>query len=234
MWVEPTIFVYYAAAWLLLLAIISLLVHNSQSNSLKHTLFWLMLIPTMLATLYLGVHTVYDNVTSETKGPVHWHADYEVWVCGSKLDLIDPVFPRNKIGSPLLHEHDDDRMHVEGTVSDLDDLSLGSYFNVIGGQLTSTRLVYPTNEGMRTVQNGDFCDGEPATLKVYVNGKLKQDASSYVLYPSSYVPPGDCIVVSFDTSNSSTTDRICTSWTVEGWNYGSYTRAAHAVGDRTW
>ena len=165
---------------------------------------------------------------------MHWHADYQVWVCGERLNLIDPKFPSNKIGTNLLHEHDDQRVHIEGTLHKVSDVSLHNYFEVIGGKLTSDMLAYQTNEQLYEYKNGDLCDSQPAMLKVYVNGQRVEDYENYIFYPDSYVPPGDCILVVFDNSTDSTTDRLCESWEVNGWNYENFKRPEVTIGDRSW
>ncbi|MBX4212493.1 hypothetical protein KW787_03515 [Candidatus Pacearchaeota archaeon] len=229
-WIDPVLYIEAASVWLVLAVIISLIKEESFSSGQKNMMFWLMVIPTVLASLYLAGHTVYQNVTSETHGPVHWHADYQVIVCGENLELIHSHFPNNKIGSPLLHSHDDNRIHIEGVVKSLDDISLGNYFSVIGGHLNSTNLQYPTEKGIVEVNNGDLCAGNPSTLKVYVNGKMIDNPNGYIPYPSPLVPPGDCIIIMFDNSTNSTPP-MCDSWAIH--NTG-YTREPAQLGERTW
>jgi len=233
-WNSPNSFIIYTAALLAILSIMFFF-RKEYGKKEKKILFLLVTVPVVLSTLYLGVSTIYENVTSITKGPIHWHADYHVYVCGEKQDLVNPKFPRNKVGTPLFHEHDDDRMHVEGTVSDWHEISLGHYFEVIGGILETGHLAMPTNDGYVEVRDGDSCpDGSTGTLKVYINGRKTEDYTEYVIYPNPYVPPGDCIMYIFDSSDSPTTDRLCESWEVKGWNYDSYSREQVTIGDRTW
>ena len=228
----------YIAGILTVLVLIYSVAKNVEKFSPREKLicFWLIALPVLLASLFLMLHTLYDTTTSETKGPVHWHADYEVWFCGEKLDLINPQFPKNKIGSPLLHEHNDDRIHVEGTVAHLETITLGRYFSTIGGALTPAILSYPTNTGLRTVETGERCPNTtlPAMLKVYVNGKQITNPASYLLYPTPLIPPGDCIIVEFDESTSPTTNKICTSWQVKGVTYENLDRPNVTIGETTW
>ncbi|MBX4196801.1 hypothetical protein KW805_04400 [Candidatus Pacearchaeota archaeon] len=232
-WFDPVIYIEAASVLLVITVIISLFKKDSFSPNQKRTMFWIMVIPTVLASLYLAGHTVYQNVTSETKGPVHWHADYEVIVCGEKLELVQAHFPNNKIGSPLIHSHNDGRIHIEGVVSSLDTISLGNYFSTIGGSLTSSQVSYPTESGFRAVSNGDSCGNNPATLKVYVDGKKIDNPQEYVPYPSSLVPPGDCIIILFDDSNASTTSLLCDSWAANDWDY-SMQRKRIEIGGKVW
>lgn len=227
----------YAASILTILIIIYSISRNVDALSSREKLvcFWLIALPVMLASLYLVIHTLYDTTNSETKGPIHWHADYQIWTCGEKLDLTNPRFPKNKIGSPLLHEHNDDRIHVEGTVSYLETITLGRFFGIIGGALSEDTISYPTTKGIKTFTNGDTClSGAQGTLKVYVNGKSIADPASYLLYPASLVPPGDCIIVQFDEIESETTDKQCASWEVKRVTYGNLTRPSVNIGGRSW
>jgi hypothetical protein len=201
----------------------------------KQLFFWILLISVLASTLYLVGNTIYENRMSETEGPVHWHADYQVWYCGARLDLVDPRFPSNKIGSPLFHEHNDDRMHIEGTVQHLEDIDLGSYFEVIGGKLGNGEFRFPSVDGEYYVRNGDYCaDDTIGRLKVYVNGQQIEDFEHYLIYPDSYVPPGDCLMIVFDADNSTTTSKLCESWQVRGWDYANFKRRSISVGGHRW
>ena len=140
---DPVFHIKITIIIVVLTTLVALTFGKKYAEKNKRTFFVIMVAPVLLSSLYLGGHTVYKNFTSETKGPVHWHADYQVWVCGERIDLVDPKFPSNKIGSPLFHEHNDDRIHVEGTVMDIQSIDLASYFRVIGGELEAGHLRYP-------------------------------------------------------------------------------------------
>ena len=205
------------------------------NNKTKMYIFIIFTIPIIISTLYLSITTVSENIVSVTKGPVHWHADYEVWACGEKLDLIDPKFPRNKIGTPLLHEHNDDRIHVEGTVKNLESVSLSEYFKVIGGLLSEDNLTYQTNEKIVSYQNSQKCsDNSNGKIKVYVNGNKIDDYENYLIYPDSYAPPGDCIIIEFSSKESEETDRLCSSWKSKGLIYKEFKRKEKTIGEKMW
>ena len=206
---------------LVILAIISKLkLHNH-----KRMLFLFMIIPIVAATLYTAGTTIYLNQISITKGPVHWHADFEIWNCGEKIDFLDPRGLSNRIGTPVFHEHNDFRIHVEGVVVKEEDVALDNFFNVIGGVLTEESLGVSANDEITLLHNGDLCNGKPGKVQVFVykviNPKEQgrwiytqekvEDYTSYVLSPYSHVPPGDCIVVEFDQEKE-TTDKICTTY----------------------
>ena len=187
----------------------------------KAAIFGLIVIVVLGITSYLVWSTVSKNIKSVTRGPVHYHADFEIYNCGQKLDLIDPHGLENKAGTPLFHEHNDNRIHVEGPVLDLQDISLGKFFEVIGGKLNSGSLIFPTNDGEVAMENGAICNGVPGSLQVFVfktqgntfyQNKLT-DPANYVLSSHSKVPPGDCIIIEFDRPKDKT-DKLCTSYQV--------------------
>ena len=218
------------------LVIISLL-KKEKSDGLKLFLFWGMVLPIVVTTLYLAVGTIIKNQASVTGGPVHWHADFEIYNCGKtvadngqvkgrailahgeeeKLDLKNPTGLSNRIGSSDFHEHGDNRIHVEGVVEKLADVSLGKFFEVTGGQLTNTFLRLPTDHGETILQNGQLCpDGKPGTLQVFlyqtrdslVMQKKLENFVGYVISPESLVPPGDCLIIEFGPVREKT-DKIC-------------------------
>lgn len=113
----------------------------------KLPLFLGILVSVLSTTGVIAGGTVYLNMNSYVGGPVHWHADVEVWACGNELELRDPTgFLSNKIGTATLHEHNDKRIHLEGVPIDAKDASLGKFMNVIGGQVTQDTLIVPLND----------------------------------------------------------------------------------------
>jgi preprotein translocase subunit SecG len=206
----------------------SLLMHSDKKTFNKHKklLFWGMVIPTIIASVYLASGTIYLNVISDTGGPVHWHADFEVWNCDEKLDLKDPTGLSNRIGTPVYHEHNDFRIHVEGVVIKTRDVRLAQFFTVIGGAFDGKSLTLPTNNGMVQVKEGNTCKGEPAEIQVFKYSILNPDdenwqftqekvenSEDYVLAPYSYVPPGDCVIIEFDKEKEKT-DKICETYKI--------------------
>lgn len=205
------------------------LLKKDKSDGLKVFLFWGIVIPIVFTTLYLAADTVFKNQTSATGGPVHWHADYEIFTCekvkgetlahaDERVDLVDPKGLSNRVGSADFHEHGDNRIHVEGVVRKLSDVSLGKFFQVVGGKLTPTSLLLPTNNGQIFVQNGMLCpDGKEGVLQAFVyktRGKIIRqeklaDFVNYVLSPYGNLPPGDCIIFEFTPEIKAQTDKIC-------------------------
>lgn len=213
--------VWIASLILLILAGISLKI-KKLSASLKKILFFSIVATIAIPTLFMVVSTIYLNTISSSKGPVHWHADIEVWSCGKELDFVDPTGLSNKIGTPTLHEHNDKRIHLEGVVLKESDASLGKFFKVIGGGITSTSLTVPTTNGIVNNQSGQLCDnGESGMVQVFVyktvDGKYTQmkvrEPDKYIISPESAVPDGDCIIVEF-ASEKLSTDKLCRSYKV--------------------
>ena len=212
---------------ILILVIISIH-YEKKLKKYKKWLFLGIIIPVIITTLYLVASTVYLNLISETKGPVHWHADFEIWNCGKKINLIDPKGLSNRIGTSVLHEHNDDRIHVEGVVVNYTKVDLSSFFEVIfsGGQLTKNELVVPTNDGVFALIDGDECNGRAGKLQVFlyriINPEEKKSGfiykqeklenfENYVLSPYSTVPPGDCIIIEFGEEKEKT-EHICETY----------------------
>jgi len=151
------------AVVLLIIFIILSLTLVKKWPQVKLPLFLAIAVTVISATLTIAGSTVYLNTHSLTGGPVHWHADFEVWVCGNELNLRDPVGLSNKIGTPTLHEHNDKRIHLEGVPITPKDASLGKFMDVVGGQLTSNTLVVPLNDN-------DYFNDTPATQDGDGNG----------------------------------------------------------------
>lgn len=129
-----------------LLALAVTIVKNKKLHIYKKPLFASIIIAILIPSLLMMGSTVYINTISESKGPVHWHTDIEFWVCGEEIELRNPTgFLSNKIGTSTYHEHDDKRIHLEGVVVEKDyDASLEKLMDVIGGSITDTNLVIPT------------------------------------------------------------------------------------------
>jgi hypothetical protein len=209
--------------------LIAVAFRNSLGETAKKVAYVFIAVPAVIGTLYLGGTTVYLNLNSLTGGPVHWHADYQVWACDKKLDLVNPGDFENFVGSPVVHEHGDSRIHIEGVPLSEEDIDLHSFFEATGGVLESDRIAFPTNNGSFIWKNGDLCAGKKGELQVfvykvmgldnpkpwtYVQEKLKSsDFGDYAISRSTNVPPGDCIIFEFGTEKNKTA-RICESWQI--------------------
>jgi hypothetical protein len=208
---------------LTVLALLSLKLKKISEDGKKH-LFLAIVLVTLLPTIVMSGSTVYINSISSSGGPVHWHADIDIYACGKEVNLKDPKGISNKIGSATLHEHNDKRIHLEGVVLTPLDASLGNFFHVIGGELSETSVSLPTNDGILTLRNGEICEGAAAVGQVQVfvyrtdkEGYYAQekvaDPDGYIISPYSSVPTGDCVIVEFAEAKDRT-DKICKSYQV--------------------
>jgi|SRR3989344_7303905 len=166
----------------------------------KKILFALIVISIALPTLYLAFATVYENLTSVTGGPVHWHADFEIFVCGDELELKESEGLEGKVGTELVHAHNDYRIHVEGTLLSMSQASLGNFFSAIGGEMTDDSLEVRLTDGtVGDWHNNDLCsDGRKGSWKMYINDVQQDFNPDYVISPFANVPPGDHIKLVFE------------------------------------
>lgn len=176
-----------------ILILIILLFHKIMNEIIKKAVYILLVVLISVITLYLIITILHLNIISITKGPVHWHADFEIWVCDKKIELAEPKGLSNKQGVDLMHAHDDNRIHVEGVILDKKQASLGAFFYAIGGSLSDDGLKVPTDDGLVSVHEGDFCNEKPAKLYVFVNGNLIDNPPFYEIAHYEKVPPGDRI-----------------------------------------
>ncbi len=217
----------YAGAIVIALLLIALF-GDISSELTKWFLFLGMAIPIIAATLYSAGSTLYLNTASASGGPVHWHTDLEIWNCGKLLDLKEPEGFSNRIGTALFHEHGDNRIHIEGVISDSRQVALQNFFAVVGGHLSNDHLVFPTDAGLVELETGHFCpDGQQGVLQaflyrvvnpedtkhwIYQQEKLENFAL-YVPAPYGTIPPGDCLILEFGPTRA-TTNKLCESYTV--------------------
>ena len=180
------------AILILLLVAIAASINKSRkkkTQALKLPIFVAIVVVVLGTTLTISGGTVYLNMKSATGGPVHWHADFEIWACGNEIELRDPTgFLSNKIGTATYHEHDDKRIHVEGVPIDLPhDYSLGKFFNVVGGGISKDSLVVPLNDnGKYFEDHHEETDGDgnpkqaPEQLDAFVKTEAKGKVASFV------------------------------------------------------
>jgi hypothetical protein len=226
----------WATVILTVLVIAGALIRNRVPR-LKLPIFILIATTVITTTGVLAASTVYLNTHSSSGGPVHWHADFEMWVCGEQIDLVNPHgWLSNKVGTASLHEHNDKRIHLEGVVVEPRDASLGKFFSVVGGMIDDDRLVLPTNDRTLILADGDRCpDGTLADVQTYaytVNGlgpggkraysqRKLDNPEDYIIAPESQVPPGDCIIVEVGPTRERT-DKRCLQYQVQDDELGNY------------
>src|SRR3989338_6832243 len=179
---------YGSFAFGLIVAVI-LLFHKKMADNAKKIIYMLVVIVVGAVTIYLIVTTLHLNITSISKGPVHWHADFEIWVCDKQIELAEPKGISNKQGVDLMHAHNDNRIHVEGVLLDKKAASLGAFFYALGGSISDDGLKVPTGDGLLSVHDGDKCNEQPAKLYVFVNGRPIENPKYYEIAHYEKVPP---------------------------------------------
>lgn len=201
--------------------------HKKKQRELekaKRIIFVVIAAVTVLVTSIILYQTIYTNLYSWSQGPVHWHADIEIWNCQERIDLVDPEGLGNRIGTTTMHEHNDDRVHIEGDIKEEEDATLGRYLNVVS-ELTEDGLIVPTNEGDIEMKKGDLCNGRLGMLQVFrykitnppfvkkwlMTQEKIEDFKEYIIAPYSNVPPGDCIIVEF-AEEKEKTDHLCETY----------------------
>ncbi|MEK6821099.1 MAG: hypothetical protein AABY11_01725 [archaeon] len=196
-----------------------------RKEKVKSFLFWSIATVAVGVTLFLAGSTVFINTVSPTGGPVHWHTDYEVWYCGEQLDLVDPLGIDNRVGTWEVHEHNDNRMHIEGTIVDVEQGTFKHFFEVIGGSFTRDTYTFPSTKGNITIPTSGNCNGEPAVLQGFLHRVDNPEKAKEWTYsqrkisfpwsvemaPYSNVPPGDCLVIVFGPEQEKI-DRVCASY----------------------
>lgn len=166
----------------ILLGVVSVYREEDLTMKDKSLLMNGFLIAILVPSFYAAGSFAHESQTSWSGGEVHYHADFELFVEENgelkELDLVDPgkfcdnTSHESKImcklndrtGSKEYHEHNDDRIHLEGTFKTKRDASLAAFFEQFGGVLQNGKIVVSTNEGVVRKH-----DQDNKTLKVLVN-----------------------------------------------------------------
>ncbi|WEL23093.1 hypothetical protein [Candidatus Nanohalovita haloferacivicina] len=102
--------------------------------------------------------------------PIHWHANYQLTVCGENQIL--------RGGPTRAHTHGQSQFHLEGVRTSEEQATLDGIVDSLGGQLENNSVMGQTS-----------CNGEPAELTVKANGQELEN-------PLTYIPrDGDNIVI---------------------------------------
>ena len=113
-----------------------------------------------------------EKIETYSNGPVHWHANIKVFVCGNEIEMPSP-FGNQHIGTPLLHTHDDRLIHIEGRVLKAEDITLGKYMGNIGMNFKNDEII--------DKKNGDFCGDNARKVKLFVGGVENMELVDYVI-----------------------------------------------------
>lgn len=118
-------------------------------------------------------------------GEDHWHAGYEIIICGEQQPPIATF-------AAGVHTHADGFIHIHPQAASEEGLgaSLAKFFEYGGGLLTSDTLRVPGSSD--TYTNGDTCpNGLAGFLQLTANGEPIDDVTRFI--PQD----GDTIVISF-------------------------------------
>ncbi|MFB6242236.1 MAG: hypothetical protein ABEJ36_05570 [Candidatus Nanosalina sp.] len=226
----------------LLLASISFYQEDDLTMHDKNLLMNGFLIAVLVPSLYTAGAFLHQSQTSWSGGEIHYHADYEVVVETDgklkTLDLVDPTqFCKeakhqssfmcklsDRTGTTRYHEHNDNRIHLEGIFEKKEEATLAAYFETFDGELSNTRLAYPTNDGWFNIS-----ESRDKSLKIVVNrgtggnrhwcvignevsrentcvnpytGKLATSPSKYIVSPHKKGPSLDDIFIIYDSSTA--------------------------------
>lgn len=156
-----------------------------EAREAKKSYFWVSITIIALVAFGAGVIWLYTHkVETYTDREVHWHASFDINICGQHVDL--PCGKEGKgivhgekfCGLPALHHHYDNVMHIEGLIKKKEDISLGTFFDSIGVSFDKDKII--------DKKNGDLCpDGKPGVLKMYVNDQPRTDFRDYVPFAVS-------------------------------------------------
>ncbi len=196
-----------------------------RKEKIKKMLFVGIAFFAIASNLYLAGATIYTNTVSPTGGPVHWHTDYELWSCGERMDLIDPTGIDNRVGTWEVHEHNDDRMHIEGTILNMEQATFHHFFETVGSTFDEKGIVFPSTHGNIFIPREGVCQGKKAELQAFLyrvtnpseakQWKYTQTKLGYpfdtIMAPYSSVPSGDCLIIEYDVPKAQT-DKRCASY----------------------
>lgn len=113
------------------------------------------------------------NGSASLGTPVHWHANYDITVCGESKVLEN--------GPMLAHTHGETRFHLEGVRRNQEQATLDWVIDKLGGQFS--------NKGIMGYEEPESCPGtdEPGELKVQVNGIKVEDPADYVIQDGDFI-----------------------------------------------
>src|SRR5258708_21154284 len=77
----------FVAFWVLLLLALTSTQIKHPHSAIKKLLFFSIVGIVLLTTLFLAGSTLYLNAVSKSHGPIHYHADIQIYKCGSEIFL---------------------------------------------------------------------------------------------------------------------------------------------------
>lgn len=189
---NPKTVIFLSSIAILSTSIMTIANKDRLNENQKKIFFGIIAVVAILSTGYLVSSSIYMSLTSWSKGLIHWHADFEIWICGEKVKLGDPKGLASRVGTEEVHHHGDYRIHLEGVINEREEATLGHFFDAIGVDFSNERIM--------NMENGNYCpDGKRGDAKMFVNGELYTgNYRDYIIAPYSNVPPGDLIKIVFE------------------------------------
>jgi hypothetical protein len=150
-----------------------------EAKEAKKNYFWIAVTVIVLVAFASAVVWLYTHKEETyTDREVHWHAYFDITLCGQKVDLPcgketpGIVHGKDFCGEHILHHHFDNTAHIEGLIQKKEDIALGKFFDKISVPFDKDRIM--------DKKNGDLCDGKPGVLKMYVNDQPRTDFRDFV------------------------------------------------------
>ncbi|MBI4052835.1 MAG: hypothetical protein HY394_02240 [Candidatus Diapherotrites archaeon] len=158
-----------------------------KENFLKNAGMAILAIAVVAAIAFFALQANANRPKLDTRGisfplvNVHWHATPRIFLCGG--EKLIPTPPET---NPLLHTHEDRLIHIEGSVSGPEQITLERFFDGIGIKFSST--------GIWGKRNGDTCEntGKAGKVSMKVNGSANTEFQNFV--PKD----GDVIEIRFE------------------------------------
>ena len=130
----------------------------------------------LVSGILIAVIALRETATAAPKIADHWHARYDVVICGEEKPDIPAL--SNPEG---VHTHGDGLIHIHPFIASAEGAGarLVKWMEYLGGEMNSDSLRLPTEE--ETYRTGDLCsDGQPGTLQVFANGIKREDFDRYI------------------------------------------------------
>ena len=148
---------------------------SESSKKIKNYIITTVVLVILIALIYIYIIKPINDFKPYTSGSIHWHANFEVDLCGVKQDFTKGYdLEHDGIGSLILHTHDDGIIHIEAQVPKKEDLELGNFFDNIKIPFSSTQIM--------DKKNGDLCSSSKAgRVSMYVNGEKNTEFRNFIL-----------------------------------------------------
>ena len=145
--------------------------------------------------------------------------DYRIFACGEEIFLKPDLKLLKTKRNSLFESSKPGSIIVSGAPSNIEDLSLASFFDAVGGALefsdeNKNFFAVPTESGLREFRSGDICNGKEANLYV-LHYRVEASTKPWPVYSqvmwkyfdyiltSNYNKdiPSDCLVFIFDSED---------------------------------